>query len=336
MLTKTIGRALLTAVAMAGVTVAASAAHAGGDRMVFATMPGGTMYYTLGTGVSAMLTKKLDRKVTVQPHSGSSVYLPLIDAGEAQLGFSSSLDADAAFRGTDRKPLKNLRAVARVWALKVALMARESAGLKTVKDLKGKRVVVDFKGQVAMGKVIRAMLATGGLGPKDVKAVTVGNVRAGNEALIKGNVDVTFIAVGIPLVKQANSKIPGGVRYIDLAGGDISPATLGKHANGVYATDVKPAAHLPEVKAPIKTTAFDILLVTSAKTPAKDVKAVLAALSSEFKGLQKSYPPLRRGKVAGFASPTNTVPYHAGAVAFFKEKGMWSAANDKREASFAK
>ena len=209
--------------------------------MVFATMPGGTMYYTLGTGVSAMLTKKLDRKVTVQPYGGSSVYLPLIDAGEAQLGFSSSLDADAAFRGTDRKPLKNLRAVARVWGLKVALMAREKSGLKTVKDLKGKRVVVDFKGQVAMGKVVRAMLATGGLGDKDVKGVTVGNVRAGNEALIKGNVDVTFIAVGIPLVKQANSKIPGGVRYIDLAGGDLSAAMLGKHANGVYATEVKPA-----------------------------------------------------------------------------------------------
>ena len=333
-------RLLLTtlAAAMASMMAAATTGplNAQGKRMVFATMGSGTMYYTLGSGFSKMLTEKLNRRVTVQPYSGSSVYLPLIDKGEATLAFSSSLDADAAYRGSDRAALKDLRAVARIWPLKVAFMVRQNSGIKTIQDLKGKRVTVDFKGQKAMGKVTRAMLAAGGLKDTDVKNIAVGNVGAGSKALIEGNVDATFIAVGIPLVKQAHAAIPGGVAYVDLSTGNTADAFLSAQANGVYGTMVAPAKHLPEVKAPVKTTAFDIFLLTSAKTPNADVAAVLKALQDNFGDLQKSYPPLRRGNVKGFASPTNTTPYHPGAVAFYKSKGLWSAANDEKEESLAK
>lgn len=337
----TIFRRILFGVLTAGVAGAMTAGAAGplyaqGKRMVFATMGSGTMYYTLGSGFSKMLTEKLNRRVTVQPYTGSSVYLPLVNQGEATLAFSSSLDADAAYRGTDRAALKDLRAIARIWPLKVAFMVRQSSGIRTIQDLKGKRVTVNFKGQRAMSSVTRAMLATGGLSDKDVKSITVGNVGAGSKALIEGNVDASFIAVGIPLVKQAHAAIPGGVTYVDLSTGNTSPAFLSSQVNGVYATTVAPAKRLPEVKAKITTTAFDIFLLTSAKTPDADVAAVLKAVHENFAGLQKSYPPLRRGNVKGFASPTNTTPYHPAAAAYYKSKGMWTAANDAKEKSLAK
>ena len=325
------------AAGMAAATLMGMAASAGAaDRMIFATQQSGTMYYTLATGFSKMLTSKLGRKVAVQPYSGSSVYLPLINAGEATMAFSSSLDAHAAYQGTDRKALKNMRAIARIWPLKVAMMARAKSGIKTVGDMKGKRVVVGFKGQKAMGMVIRAMMASGGLTVQDVKGVTVGNVVAGNKALIEGNVDVTFIAVGIPLVKRAHAAIPGGVSYVDLAGGNTSPKFLASKAGGIYPAKLAPAKRMPEVTKPITIVAFDIFLVTSAKTPDSDVKAVLAAISDNFKGLQKDYPPLRRGRADGFAAATNTLPYHKAAIAYYESKGMWTAANAVKEKSFAK
>ncbi|HUT51371.1 MAG TPA: TAXI family TRAP transporter solute-binding subunit [Alphaproteobacteria bacterium] len=327
-------RRLFAGALAAGVTLGTVASANAAERLIFATQQSGTMYYTLATGFSKMLTGKLGRKVAVQPYSGSSVYLPLINSGEATLAFSSSLDAYAGYNGTDRKALKNMRAVARIWPLKVALMARDKAGIKTIADLKGKRVVIDFKGQKAMGMVIRAMMATGGLTEKDVKGVTVGSVVSGNKALIEGNVDVTFIAVGIPLVKRAHAAIPGGVNYVDLAGGNVSPAFLASKAGGVYPAKLAPAKRMPEVTKEITIAAFDIFLLTSAKTSDADVKAVLAAVSDNFVGLQKDYPPLRRGRADKFAAATNTLPYHKAAIAYYKAKGMWTPANDAAEKTF--
>ncbi len=333
MKTTTYGRSLLVAGAVAlgaaGISNGASA-----QRMIFATQQAGTIYYLLGSGFSKMLTEQLKRRVTVQPYSGSSVYLPLLNNGEATLGFSSSLDAGTSYAGDGRSPLKNLRLVARIWGLKTAFMVRADSGIKTIKDLKGKRVTTDMKGQRAMGSVMQLMIKAGGLKLSDVKRVTVANVGAGTKALIEGNVDATFIAVGIPLVKRANSAIPGGVTYVDLAGGNTSDSYLGSQVPGVYASTVVPSKRMPEVKSKLTIVAFDIYLVTGAETSDKDVQAVLSAVSEQFAALQKAYPPLRRGKVSGFAVTNNTLPYHKGAIAYYKSKGMWKEANDKHEASF--
>jgi TRAP transporter TAXI family solute receptor len=329
-------RSALAAITAGAIALTTAQANAAGSRMIFATQESGTIYYALAVGFAKLLTEKLGRTVAVQPYSGSSVYMPLINSGEATLSFNSSLDAYRAFNGTDRKALKNLRAVARIWPLKVALMARANAGIHTIADLKGKRVVYDLKGQRAMGSVIRAMLATGNITAKDIKPITVGNVGAGAKALIEGNVDVTFIAVGIPLVKNAHAAIPGGVSYVDLSSGNPSPELLEKLAAGVYPVKVKPAKRLPEVKSELTTAAFDVFLLTGKNTPAADVKAVVTALHDNFAALQNDYPPLRRGSAQGFASPTNTIPYHAAAIAYYKSKGMWTPANDAKEKSFAK
>jgi hypothetical protein len=324
----------LAALAAACALALPAAAAAQGKGMVFATQEAGTAYYTIGSGMAKLLGEKLNRRVAVQPYSGSSVYLPLIDSGEATLAFSSTLDANDSYKGEGRAPLKGLRAVARIWPLRVGLMVRANAGIKTVADLRGKRVTLDLSGQRAMGQVIRAMLATGGLKDADVKAVTVANVGAGAKSLTEGDLDAAFIAVGIPLVKQAHSTISGGVAYVDMGTGADHAKVMAGIAPGSYPDRLEPAPHLPEVKAPLHTAAFDILLLTGAKTPDADVGAVLKVLQENFAELQKDFPQLRTGDVKKLALPTNTVPYHSGAVAYFKAQGLWAPANDTHEKGF--
>ena len=314
--------------------LSADPAAAEGKGMVFAAQEAGTAFYTIGSGFAKLLGEKLNRRVAVQPYSGSSVYLPLLDSGEATLGFSSTMDANDAYKGTDRAALKNLRTVARIWPLRVGLMVRASAGIKTVADLKGKRVTIDLRGQRAMASVVRAMLTTGGLKDADVKNVAVANVAAGAKSLTEGDVDAAFIAVGIPLVKQAHSTISGGVAYVDMGDKPDNARIMASVAPGTYPARLDPAPHLPEVKAPIHTPAFDIMLLTSAKTPDADIAAVLKVLHEGYAGLQKDYPQLRDGDAKLLAAPSNTAPYHPGAIAYFKEKGLWSAANEERERGF--
>lgn len=327
---------VMAAIAAGAIAWTSAQAHAAGSRIIFATQESGTLYYALAVGFAKLLTEKLDRTVTVQPYSGSSVYLPLINSGEATVSFNSSLDAYAAYNDADREPLRNLRAVARIWPLKVAMMARYDSGIRDISDLKDKRVVVDLKSQRAMGSVIRAMLATGGVADNDVEPITVGNVGDGVKAVIEGNVDATFVAVGIPLVKSANAAIPGGVTYVDLSAGNPSAEDMQKLAPGVYPVEVTPETRLPEVKAALTTAAFDVFLMTGKDTAAADVEAVVSALHDNFATLQKDYPALGEGSAGAFASATNTVPYHDAAIAYYRSKGMWTPENEAREESFSK
>ena len=324
----------LAALAAACALALPASALAESKGMIFATQEAGTAYYTIGSGFAKLLGEKLARRVAVQPYSGSSVYLPLIDSGEATLAFSSTLDANDSYKGEGRPALKGLRAVARIWPLRVGLMVRADSGIKTVADLKGKRVTVDLKGQRAMGQVIRGMLATAGLKDSDVKAITVANVGEGAKGLTEGNLDAAFVAVGIPLVKQAHSTISGGVAYVDIGPGAEKAKALAALSPGSYPDRIDPAPHLPEIKAPLYTAAFDILLLTGAKTADADVAAVLRAIEEGFAELQKDYPQLRTGDAKKLALPTNTVPYHPGAVAYFKAKEMWTPANAEREQGF--
>ena len=304
--------------------------------MVFAAQPAGTAFYTIGSGVAKMLGDKLKRRVAVQPYSGSSVYHPLIDSGEATMGFSSTLDTNAFYQGKGRPGLKNLRVIARMWPLRVALMVRANSGIKKVTDLKGKRVTVNLKAQQAMGSVVLAILGTAGLKESDVKSVTVANVVVGAKSLTEGTVDAAFIAVGIPAVKQAHGGIPGGVAYVDMGDSPDASKAMGMAAPGTYTALLRPAPHLPEVKAPIHVVAFDIQLITSAKTPAADVTAILKAINENYAQLQKDYPQLRAGDPKKLGQATNTAPYHPAAIAFFKSQGAWTADNDAREKTFAR
>ena len=52
-----------------------------------------------------------------------------------------------------------------------------------------------------------------------------------------------------------------------------------------------------------------------------------------WKKLQKAYGPIRGTPQQGMAPPTNPMPYHAGAIKYWKDAGLWTAANDKQQGS---
>ncbi len=305
-------------------------------RITIGTNPQGSLYYTVGGGVAAALQEKLQRQVTVQPFAGSTVYLPLVAAGEVTVGINSSLDTGAVAQGEygmDAQP--DLRVLARLWPLSVALVSRASDGMTEVKDLKGKRVVTDFSALKSVGLVDQTILQAGGLSLDDVEGVTVSGLGPGMEALTEGNLDATGIAVGIPLTQQAHATIPGGIRYLSITGENATDEFVDGIYPGTYLTEIQPSPRLPEVPEAFTTIGYDIFLTTSTSLSDEDATAILTALYEAFPQLREDYAPIRGGSAEDFAKPTNTVPFHPAAVAFYKEKGMWTEANDKLDAKLA-
>ncbi len=325
-------RLLLAACASASIFTFSAPVEAQG-RITIGTNPQGTLYYTIGGGMAAALQETLGRRVTVQPFTGSSVYIPLIDSAEVTLGLNSSIDVGAWYRGEyGNDPYTGMRVLARLWPLRQALTVRADSGMTEVSDLEGKRVVTEFSAMAATGRVNTAILQAGGLAPDAVESVTVAGLSQGIDALVEGSVDATGVAVGIPLTQQAHATIPGGIRYLSITGEDATDEKMNDIFNGVYLLEVAPNPRMPEITETVRVSAYDVYLTTSDKLSDEDATAILTALYEALPGLKEDYPPLAAAARERLSAPTNTVPYHPAAVAFFKEKGLWSGENEARDA----
>ena len=283
--------------------------------------------------MAAALQEALGRQVTVQPYAGSTVYLPLVATGEVTVGINSNLDTGGVARGEyGGEGFDQLRVLARLWGLSVALATRADDNLVTVEDLKGKRVVTDFSALKAVSLVNQTYVKAGGLTLDDVEGVTVSGLGQGMEGLTEGTLDATGIAVGIPLTQQAQATIPGGIRYVSITGPNATSEYVDSVYPGTYIVTIQPSPRLPEVTEPVNVIGYDVYLTTSADLSDEDATAILSALYDSFPQLREDYPPIRSGTIEQFAATSNTVPYHPAAVAFFKEKGMWAEVNEAKDA----
>lgn len=313
------------------VGIASDAAAQG--RITIGTNPQGTLYYAVGTGIAAALQDRLGRQATVQPFTGSSVYIPLIAEDEVTLGLNSSIDVGAWYRGEyDNPPYTQMRVLARLWPLRQAFAVRADSGMTDVSDLVGRRVVTHVAGQAATGRVNVAMLEAGGVSLDQVEEVTISGMPTGIEGLTEGTLDATGIAVGIPLTQQAHASIPGGIRYLSITGDSATDAAIGAIFNGVYLLEVQPSPRLPEVTDPVTVAAYDVFLTASANLPDAEVRAIVEALHEALPQLLQDYPAMAGANPARMADPSNTVPYHPAAVEFYQSIGLWTDENAARDA----
>lgn len=322
-----------TAIAMAAVFGFCTLASAQA-RITLGTNPQGSLYYTIGSGIAAALQESLNRQVTVQPFSGSSVYIPLIESGEVSIGLNSALDVGGMYRGDfGNEANKDMRVLARLFPLRLGLAVRANSGFTDVADLKGSRTVTKYSSIASLGLANLAILQAGGLSLEDVKPITVAGLKQGMDGLTEGTLDATGIAVGIPLTQQAHATIPGGIRYLSITGEGATDENIDSILPGMYLLTVAPSARMPEVTEPVTVGAYDVYLTTSASLSDEDATAILASLYDSLPQLTKDYPPMRAAKQELLSLPTNTVPYHPAAVRFFEERDMWTEDNKKHEAS---
>ncbi len=300
-------------------------------RVTIGTNPAGSIYFTLGGGLAKVLTEKMGVQAIVQPFAGSSVYLPLVDNGEVTAGLSSTLDSGAAYRGDleyKDRATKKLRSLARIFSLPYTFTVRANSGIKTIADLKGKKVVMEFRALLGLKPMNEALIQAGGLKLSDVTPMTVAGLKQGLDALADKAVDATAVAAGIAMVQEANASIPGGVRYLDVTGPNATDAFMAKTLPGSSLMTLAPNPRMPEVKEPVKIGTYDVFLVVGAGLSDADASKMTTVLIDNWADLQKDYPALRAAKLDDLSRPSNVVPYHPGAIAAYKTKKMWTERND--------
>ena len=332
MKTRTFGT-VAAAIAAIGL-LGAAPAQAKVKRLTIGSNPAGSVYFLLAGGFAKLFQQELKLRSTAQPHAGSSVYLPLMDKGEITLGLNSSLDSGMAFNG--KAPFKQrhlgVKSLARIWILPYGFIVKENSGIKTIADLKGKRVAVKVKTNVSLAQLNRTILSVAGLTERDVIAVDSGGVVAGINMVVEGRVDAAGVARGMPAMRKAHASVPGGMRMVALPEA-ATDAQMAKGMPGSRTFMAKPNKRYGFIRGETKIAAFDSFLNAGTSIDNEDAYTLTKTLHTNWKKLQKAYGPIRGTPQKGMAPATNPMPYHAGAIKYWKDVGLWTAANDKQQGS---
>jgi TRAP transporter TAXI family solute receptor len=190
--------------------------------------------------------------------------------------------------------------------------------MHTIADLKGKRVSLGYSAMRNIDKVGRAQLATAGLTEKDVKVVLVPNVVRSADEFIGGTADMFNFAFGAPKVREVDATV-GGIRVLDIDENGMAEAR--KIMPYGYLTQVAPGPVFIGVEKPMKVYSFDALISTSAKTPDDFVYKFLGGMEQNKADLVQIQPVLREFTPA-FAYKQYDIPYHPGAIKYYKEHNI--------------
>jgi TRAP transporter TAXI family solute receptor len=301
------------------------------------TNPAGTVFYPVAGGLASVISNSAPFQAGIQPYTGSSTFLPLLDNGEIDFGIVNAIEMGLSYQGParlkvgGRNPLPhvpNTRLIMRGSPLSVSMLVKKDSPIKTVHDVKGKRMTGEYPANVAIWFHLYTGLANAGFTWDDVKVVPVPAVNDGVDAIVQGRADVTNHAIGAAKVREADAAV--GVRHISF---DCSPQgeeRVRKAVPGYYLTTIKSGA-APAVVGDTCVLTYDIYFVGHKGLRGEVVQGTLKAIWDNIEKLPPLNPQFKEWTRERAASADVTMAYHPAAVQFYKEKGVWSAKMDEAQ-----
>ena len=305
-------------------SLAVAAAGSAQAQQFFRIGTGGTAgtYYPVGGAIANAVSQPGKIVVTAQASNGSVANVTGIAGGQMESGFSQADVATWAQKGTgiyEGKPnVPGLRLIANLYPESVHVVVKKGSGIKTVADLKGKRVALDEPGS---GTIVnaRAILAAYGVSEKDIKPEYIKPNQAGDK-MKDGSLDAFFFTGGAPAGAIAELASSGsGIEILPIDGPQGEAL---RKASPFFAADNIPADTYKGVGA-VNTLAVGAQWVTSDKADTNTVYEITKALYAE--AAQKQ---LANGHAKGkYITKENAVkgagiPFHPGAEKFYKEAGL--------------
>ena len=300
----------------------ASAAEA--QVLGFVTTQAGSLSNSIASAVAKVTTEKAGVRVTVQATQSNGQ--DAVAAGTGDLGISNSFDIKFFMAGTEdyagKGKHENIRVITRMVPLFGGVMVKKDSPIKTVKDLKGKRIGSQFGAQKTIHRIWEAYLANADLTYNDVQQVLARNVIGGADDFASGKTDSFMFALGAAKVKEVNSSV-GGIRALPIDPSPPAVARMQKFMPGSYAYQVKPSPRMEEVAEPTYVIAYDFMLFTNTKTPADTIYKITKALHDNKDALVSTFAGLNDFNPKEMAIEHDGLIYHAGAEKYYKEAGMW-------------
>ena len=314
----------ILALSLCAAFLAAPALAAGKFITIVTGSTGGT-YYPVGTILANHFNASLAAKGfkwSAQSSGGTAENLEMMKKNEAEMAIAMANLTGFAYTGTVRyegKKIENLRYVMGLWPDVTQFVVRAESGVKTWKDLKGKKIAV---GPAASGTEFssRVLLkALAGLSFEDIVPERVGYTEA-SQSLQNGQIDGFNAEAGIPTVAVAEL-FASRSKVLVLEFSDEDMLKLKKDAPFYYRVLI-PAKTYPKQDKELKVAGIKSALLVDKSVPDEAVYEMLKVIYAERPQMIKEHAAFTK---IDYDKPMDGLfgaPLHPGAVKFFKEKGF--------------
>jgi hypothetical protein len=304
----------------------------GSGQLTLATMPVGGSINTVGNALASLVSSKSETQVSVSPFAGLAAWGPLLNEGEADLGLATQPELAWGYQGEKGfEKMENMRMLVRGNPIpSPGFMVRADADIQKVADLKGHRLSAEYPGSVSAKALLDAGLELNGLTWDDVVQVPTPTLVDGANGIRDNQLDAAYgLVPGTPAVEEVHNSV--GLRAINFLD-EYSPETfdripdsyyevLRSHLPGSEFTVVEPGGYITE---PIIGVQYYLQLVVGNHLSNEQVYNILDTIWNNIESSYEVHPWMKGWNHETMFDPEPTVPYHDGAIQFFKDKGLWT------------
>jgi TRAP transporter TAXI family solute receptor len=319
--------------------------EAASPNVYIATQAVGSSYYAVATGVAKIITENTPYRASVLPYSGADAWMVEVKDGAVNSGIIAAMDLVWAYTGTvnyDEKYDELRLLLSGNWSSHCTMTVLESSGITSIQQLKGKRVGYEYGGNKLTVLLVDAALEIAGMSIQDCVTVPVADLNTALRALQERRVDAVFSGSNsAPASMQLDEAV--GIRVLPI--GDFSPEDI---ANGVpervqaIYNRLVPGATAKvcppggTVKVPTVLTAYPIQMAISTSLNDDDAYTILKAIYDHHSELASSHVWGQEWVPANYVVEGFQVPYHEGAVKFYKEVGLWTESAEATQQALLK
>jgi TRAP transporter TAXI family solute receptor len=284
-------------------------------------LTGGTsgVYYPLGVALSKVYGEKVPNvRPTVQATKASVENLQLLQQGKGEIAFTLGDSLDAAWKGDEeagfKAPLKKLRGITAIYPNYIQIVASKDSGIKTLADLKGKRLSV---GAPKSGTELnaRAILAAAGLSYKDLGKVEYLPFAESVELMKNRQLDATLQSAGLGVASLRDLATSVEITVVEV------PAAVVDKAGPPFVKVAIPANTYTGQTAAVPAAAVVNYLATHEGMKEETVYQMTKAIFENLPDLAAAHAAARSIKLEN-ALDGMPLPLHPGAARYFKEKGL--------------
>ncbi len=312
---------LLRSIALLAIGLGTALSSMAADQFIN-VLTGGTsgVYYPLGVALANDIGKAMPGvKTSVQATKASVENLNLLQAGRGEVAFTLGDSLSDAWKGNEdagfKTPLKKLRGIAAIYPNYIQIVARADAGIKTLADLKGKKISV---GAPKSGTELnaRAILAAAGITYKDFSKVEYLPFGESVELMKNRQLDVTLQSAGLGV-----SALRDLATSVDIIVVPIPADVIKKTNDPAYLAAVIPANTYRGQTTDVQTAAVQNFLVTYDGVSNDTVYGITKAL---WTGLDQLVAAHSAAKAIDpkHALDGMPIPLHPGAEKYYKEAGL--------------
>jgi hypothetical protein len=311
-------RFIVRALALLAFAVSAQA-----QNISIATGGTGGVYYPLGGGMAAVLSKYVQGiQATAEVTGGSVANLQLIGTGKPYIGMTMADATLDAYKGDDKfkgKPVA-VRTLLIMYPNRMHVVTIEGTGINRLKDLKGKRVSTGSGGSATEVMAFRVIEAAGLDKDRDMRRERLGVAESVN-AIKDRKIDAFFWVGGLPTAAVTDLANTPGVKIKMIDHAEVVPAMNKKYGN-LYVTDTIAKDVYHGMDKDNKIATVNNLLVAHENMDADTAYKIVKAVFDHKDELVRTHKEAENIKLKNQKKSASPVPWHPGAMKYFAEKGI--------------